>query len=78
MQLGSSSGFTGLISAHRDLTEAQEVCDYIINGGDKQAFLQKYSKAISEGFDPDRDLVRVGLANQTTMLRYVQSRAVFS
>ncbi|KAK9835932.1 hypothetical protein WJX84_010530 [Apatococcus fuscideae] len=53
----------------RDLTEAQEVCDYIINGGDKQAFLQKYSKAISEGFDPDRDLVRVGLANQTTMLR---------
>lgn len=45
------------------------MCDYIQNGGDKQAFLQKFKNAISEGFDPDRDLVRVGLANQTTMLR---------
>ncbi len=53
----------------RDLAEAQEVCDYIIHGGDKQAFLHKYRNAISEGFNPDTDLVRVGLANQTTMLR---------
>ena len=53
----------------RDLGEAQEVCDYINNGGDKQAFLTKFRNAVSEGFDPDRDLVRVGLANQTTMLR---------
>lgn len=53
----------------RDLAEAQMVCDYITQGGDKEAFLQHFKKAVSTGFDPDRDLLRVGLANQTTMLK---------
>eukprot|EP00775_Hariotina_reticulata_P010417 gene10418-10575_t len=53
----------------RDLAEAQMVVDFILNGGDKTAFLQHFSKAVSPGFDPDVDLVRVGLANQTTMLK---------
>jgi 4-hydroxy-3-methylbut-2-enyl diphosphate reductase len=48
--------------------EAQIVCDYIRGGGDRDAFLSHFSKAISNGFDPDRDLCRIGLANQTTML----------
>lgn len=48
--------------------EAQVVCDYIRHGGDKAAFLKRFEKSISPGFDPDRDLQRVGLANQTTML----------
>jgi 4-hydroxy-3-methylbut-2-enyl diphosphate reductase len=51
-----------------DRPEAEEVCLYIREGGDRQAFLARFAKAVSPGFDPDRDLVRVGLANQTTML----------
>ncbi len=52
----------------RDEDEAQIVCDYICNGGDKEAFLKKFEKAISPNFDPDTDLIQMGVANQTTML----------
>jgi 4-hydroxy-3-methylbut-2-enyl diphosphate reductase len=51
------------------LQETDLVCDYIRHGGDKSAFLTRFAGAYSEGFDPDRHLRRVGLANQTTMLR---------
>jgi 4-hydroxy-3-methylbut-2-enyl diphosphate reductase len=51
-----------------DRPEADVVCDYIRHGGDREAFLARFGHAVSPGFDPDRDLVRVGLANQTTML----------
>ena len=51
-----------------DRAEAAIVCDYIRNGGDRSALLAHFGEAASPGFDPDRDLVRVGCANQTTML----------
>jgi 4-hydroxy-3-methylbut-2-en-1-yl diphosphate reductase len=51
-----------------DREEANYVCDYIRHGGNRDAFLTRFMKGASAGFDPDRDLVRVGLANQTTML----------
>jgi 4-hydroxy-3-methylbut-2-enyl diphosphate reductase len=51
-----------------DRGEAACVCDYIRRGGDPAAFLERFRAAVSDGFDPDRDLQRIGLANQTTML----------
>lgn len=51
------------------LKETDYVCNYIRHGGDKEEFLQRFQGAYSEGFDPDLHLKRVGVANQTTMLR---------
>jgi len=51
-----------------DREEATVVCDYIRYGGNPGAFLERFQNAVSPGFDPDRDLERVGCANQTTML----------
>ena len=51
-----------------DKTEAADVCDYILHGGDRSAFLDRFGPAVSPGFDPDLHLQRVGCANQTTML----------
>ena len=51
-----------------DKQEARTVCDYIVNGGDRDVFLSRFEKAVSAGFDPDRDLLKIGCANQTTMM----------
>jgi 4-hydroxy-3-methylbut-2-enyl diphosphate reductase len=52
----------------RDMAEAREVCRYIEGAGSKPRFLERFGSEASPGFDPDRDLQRVGVANQTTML----------
>ncbi len=52
-----------------DVAEAGEVCAYIRGRGDRGAFLAKFRGACSEGFDPDVHLRKIGVANQTTMLR---------
>jgi 4-hydroxy-3-methylbut-2-enyl diphosphate reductase len=52
-----------------NLAETDYVCDYILHGGDKAEFLEKFKGAYSPGFDPELHLQAVGVANQTTMLR---------
>jgi 4-hydroxy-3-methylbut-2-en-1-yl diphosphate reductase len=52
-----------------NLDETDYVCDYLINGGDKEEFLEKFKGAYSDGFDPNTHLVAIGVANQTTMMR---------
>lgn len=51
------------------LEDVDFVCDYIRNGGDRDEFLARFRGAMSEGFDPEVHLKRVGVANQTTMLK---------
>ncbi|WP_024544482.1 4-hydroxy-3-methylbut-2-enyl diphosphate reductase [Picosynechococcus sp. NKBG15041c] len=65
----ATSSFAGTYLVLLNLTEAEYVRNYILHGGDRQAFLDKFKNAYSEGFDPDKDLDRVGVANQTTMLK---------
>lgn len=65
----ATSSFAETYLVVLNLEEAQYVADYILNGGDKAQFMQKFEKATSAGFDPDRDLERIGIANQTTMLK---------
>jgi len=65
----ATSSFAGKYLIVLNLTEAEYVTNYILNGGDKGEFLAKFSRACSTGFDPDQDLTRVGIANQTTMLK---------
>lgn len=51
------------------LAETDYVCHYLVHGGDKAEFLEKFKGAYSDGFDPDQHLQAIGVANQTTMLR---------
>jgi 4-hydroxy-3-methylbut-2-enyl diphosphate reductase len=51
------------------LADADLVCDYIRHGGNKYEFLQHFAGAFSVDFDPDLHLKRIGVANQTTMLK---------
>lgn len=65
----ATSSFAGIYLVVLDLAEAQMVSDYILGGGDREAFMARFRLACSPGFDPDLDLERVGVANQTTMLK---------
>jgi 4-hydroxy-3-methylbut-2-en-1-yl diphosphate reductase len=65
----ATSSFADKYLVVLNLAEANYVANYILSGGDKTEFLTKFSKAHSAGFDPDLDLERVGIANQTTMLK---------
>ena len=65
----ATASFAGTYLVIKDMKEATYLCDYILNGGDKEEFMAKFVNAHSEGFDPDVDLDGLGIANQTTMLK---------
>jgi 4-hydroxy-3-methylbut-2-en-1-yl diphosphate reductase len=52
----------------RDMTEARLVCGFIEGQVSADVLLERLAKSLSPGFDPVRDLRRIGVANQTTML----------
>ena len=55
----------------RDLQEADLLCDYIAGRPERLSrndFMRHFREKCSEGFDPDVDLKKIGVANQTTMI----------
>ena len=52
----------------RNMDEAKVVCEFIEGRVTGAELMSKFSHAVSAGFDPDRDLLKIGVANQTTML----------
>jgi 4-hydroxy-3-methylbut-2-enyl diphosphate reductase len=65
----ATSSFAGKYLVVLNMAQAEYVANYILNGGDCQEFMAKFSRACSAGFDPDKDLEQIGIANQTTMLK---------
>ena len=51
------------------LDDCDYLCDYIRNSGNSGEFLSRFKGAHSSGFDPDLHLEKIGVANQTTMLK---------
>lgn len=52
----------------RDHAQAEIVCGCIEGRVSHEAFMASLRHAVSAGFDPEKDLGRIGCANQTTML----------
>ncbi|HEX9887113.1 MAG TPA: 4-hydroxy-3-methylbut-2-enyl diphosphate reductase [Longimicrobiales bacterium] len=55
----------------RDMDEVEILCDYVLErpgAPSREAFQTHFLGKASPDFDPDTDLLKVGMANQTTML----------
>jgi len=52
----------------RDMEEAKELAKYISGEKPADQFYQKFKGQFSTGFDVNKDLQRIGVVNQTTML----------
>jgi 4-hydroxy-3-methylbut-2-enyl diphosphate reductase len=60
--------YNGKYLCVRDVAEAEIICGFLRGEVSSETVMTKFVDAASSGFDPVRDLERIGLANQTTML----------
>lgn len=52
----------------KNLEETQQLANYILGKLSTEEFLHYFDGKLSQGFDPEKDLNRIGVVNQTTML----------
>lgn len=60
--------YNGKYLCLRDVSEAEIVCRFLRGEASSETLMGHFRDAASPDFDPLRDLQRIGLANQTTML----------
>ncbi|MEX0821074.1 MAG: 4-hydroxy-3-methylbut-2-enyl diphosphate reductase [Rhodothermales bacterium] len=59
---------SGPVVIVRDHAEAEDLARVVRGEESAEFFFEEFDDRYSEGFDPDRDLQRIGVVNQTTML----------
>jgi 4-hydroxy-3-methylbut-2-enyl diphosphate reductase len=64
----SHSAHNGPSVIVQDMKDSQQLAKYISGEKSKEEFYQEFENKYSEGFDPEKDLQRIGVVNQTTML----------
>lgn len=64
----SHSKLSGASLIVRDMTETRFLSEVILGKRSKHEFYNFFEGKYSEGFDPELDLQRIGVVNQTTML----------
>ncbi|GAB3267785.1 4-hydroxy-3-methylbut-2-enyl diphosphate reductase [Larkinella harenae] len=52
----------------KNMAQAQRLATYLTGESPKEQFYTEFRGQHSDGFDPERDLQRIGVVNQTTML----------
>lgn len=52
----------------KDMAQTHRLATYITGESPYEAFFEEFKDQYSEGFDPEKDLKRIGVVNQTTML----------
>ncbi len=62
----SSSGSPSVVV--RDMEETKLLADFILGKLTREAFNATFGDRCSKGFNPETDLVKIGVVNQTTML----------
>ena len=64
----SHSAKSGAAVIVRDMEDAAKLGEYVMGHKSNEEFFEEFAWKHSESFDPTRDLQRVGVVNQTTML----------
>jgi len=64
----SHSAYRGASVIVQHMNDAQQLAKYITGEKAREEFFAEFENRFSKGFDPERDLRRIGVVNQTTML----------